>query len=368
MQVGERSRNTAMELDDLDQVCRLFLRVFRRSEAAPSSDLLSYWRRLYFGSPVYSRQTGCLVHRTSDDRIDATIASIPMTIVACGRELSGRLVSAFMADAVDGEKRAGGKLGMSLRARTQEFAFSDSAVPLSADMSRAGGGIVLPIQSLEWVALFRPLRHYAAAVERRLPVLRWTGLPGLTVPFDALLAARSPERPRHATLLQDQPATRAEFLELAPTFVRHYAIHPLWSPEELGWILDMAAENREHGPLVLRKFVDARGETIGASIGYETTRRPAVVLNILAAEGREADVVPAVLNGLSVRGAVSARGMCLPRQIEQLFRIPGVRFRHRAHSHVLTRHPDVREALLRGDIYMGGLAGESWSRLLTEHF
>jgi len=368
MQVGERSRNTAMELDDLEQVCRLFLRVFRRSDAAPSPDLRTYWRRLYFGSPVYSPQTGCLVHRTADGRIDATIASIPMTIVACGRELSGRLVSAFMADVVDGEKRAGGKLGMSLRARTQEFTFSDSAVPLSADMSRAGGGIVLPIQSLEWVALFRPLRHFAMAAERRLPALRWTGLPGLAAPFDALLAARSRVRPRPAAVLADRPATRAEFLEIAPAFVRHYAIHPRWSPDELGWILDLAAENREHGPLALRKFVDAAGETIGASAGYEAAHRPAVVLNILAREGREADVVPAVLSGLAERGAVSARGMCLPRQIEQLFRIPRVRFRHRAHSHVLTRYPDVREALLRGDIYIGGLAGESWSRLLTEHF
>jgi hypothetical protein len=368
MDVSAGSRNATMDLDDLEQVCRMFLRVFRRTDGPPSPDLLSYWRRLYFGSPAYTPQTGCLVHRTADGRIDATVASIPMTMVACGRELPGRLVSAYMADGVDGDRRAGGKLGMSLRARTQDFAFSDSAVALSADICRAGGGVVLPIQSLEWVCLFRPLRHFALAVERRVPAVRWSGLARLTAPFDAMLAARSKPHPLRAVALEDRPIDREAFLDLAPTLVRHYAVHPRWSPAELGWILDMAAENREHGSLTLRRFVDPRGETVGVSVGYEAANRPAMILNILAREGREGEVVPAVLSGLAARGAASARGMCLPRQIEQFFRIPGVRFRHRAHSQVLTRHADVREALLRGDVYMGGLAGESWSRLLTEHF
>ena len=94
----------------------------------------------------------------------------------------------------------------------------------------------------------------------------------------------------------------------------------------------------------------------------------AVVLDILARPGREKDVVPAVLAGLVARGSVSAGGMCLPRRIDEVFRIPRVRFRHRAHSHVPTKHPDLPEASRRGDVHMGGLGGESWSRLATDRF
>jgi hypothetical protein len=31
-----------------------------------------------------------------------------------------------------------------------------------------------------------------------------------------------------------------------------------------------------------------------------------------------------------------------------------------------TRHPDLLEAARRGDFYIGGLASESWSRLVTD--
>lgn len=368
MGVGETSHTAAMEIDDLDEVCRLFLRVFRNSHAAPSADLIAYWRSLYFGAPAYSPRNGCVVHRDSTGRIDAAVASFPMEIVACGRILPGRLVAAFMAEGSEEEPHPGGRIGMNFRARTQDFTFSDTAIPITADMSRAGGGVVLIPQSLEWLTVFRPLGHVAAALTRRLPHLERIALTRLVVPFDALLTRILRRRPPSAGALGERPATRAEFLAVAPEMVAHYAIHPRWSPEELGWILDRAAENRQYGPLDLRVYVDRHGDIVGAFAGYVEPDQPAVVLNILARPGREAEVVPAVLAGLAARRCISARGMCLPRQIEEFFRIPRVVFRHRAHTHVLTKHADVREALARGDAYMGGLAGESWSRLVTDRF
>lgn len=368
MGVGEHSGTTAMEIGDLEEVCRLFLRVFRGSHEAPSAELLAYWRRLYFGAPTYSPRDGCVVHRDASGRIDAAVASIPMEIVACGRVLPGRLVSAFMAEGGGDDRRPGGRLGMSFRARTQEFTFSDTAIPITADMSRAAGGVVLTIQSLEWVCVFGVFGDLAAAATRRLPPLRRIAPTRLVAPLDRLVARFRRRRAPAAGEIEDRPASRDEFLALAPEMVRHYEIHPRWSPEELGWLLDRAAENRQYGPLELRKLVDRRGEAVGAVAAYAEPNQVAVVLNILARPGREKDVVPAVLAGLAARGSVSARGMCLPRQIDEFFRIPRVRFRHRAHSHVLTKHLDVREALKRGDVYMGGLAGESWSRLVTDRF
>ena len=39
-------------------------------------------------------------------------------------------------------------------------------------------------------------------------------------------------------------------------------------------------------------------------------------------------------------------------------------FRHRAFAMALTRVAEVNDAVMRGDIYVGGLAGEDWSRLM----
>jgi hypothetical protein len=43
-----------------------------------------------------------------------------------------------------------------------------------------------------------------------------------------------------------------------------------------------------------------------------------------------------------------------------------ISYRHKAFVCFLSRFPDLVEAAQRGDIYLGGLAGESWSRLMTD--
>ena len=41
-------------------------------------------------------------------------------------------------------------------------------------------------------------------------------------------------------------------------------------------------------------------------------------------------------------------------------------FRHRAFAVAVTRIAEVSDAVARGDIYLGGLAGEDWSRLMCD--
>ena len=41
-------------------------------------------------------------------------------------------------------------------------------------------------------------------------------------------------------------------------------------------------------------------------------------------------------------------------------------FRHRALAMALTRVPEVNDAVVRGDIYVGGLVGEEWSWLMHD--
>jgi hypothetical protein len=41
-------------------------------------------------------------------------------------------------------------------------------------------------------------------------------------------------------------------------------------------------------------------------------------------------------------------------------------FRHKAFAVAVTRSQDVSDAVARGDVYIGGLAGEDWSRLMHD--
>jgi hypothetical protein len=65
-------------------------------------------------------------------------------------------------------------------------------------------------------------------------------------------------------------------------------------------------------------------------------------------------------------GHVAARGRAQPALMAGLALQRWLVFRHKAFVLAWTRFPDVSDAIARGDIYVGGLAGEDWSRLMSD--
>jgi hypothetical protein len=359
-----RGRVRAMTRADIPTVGRMFLRTFRSRDHDAPPEFNSYFARAFFGSPAYAPETGSIVHETAEGWIDAAISAVPMHFVVNGRHLDGRLLCAFMQDA---DSRHGGaaQLMLAIRARLQDLCFTDSAAPVSAELCRAVGGSILPVQSLEWRRVFRPLRWTASSLRRRLLGRTYLGL--LLKPFDAALRAAisgfvTPQREKTVS----GPITREEFLEAAPRMVERFAVHPQWSPDELGWLLDMAALNRTQGPFVLRAVRNSVGLLLGCYAYYGPPGETAHVLNILTLGGYEMEVVSQIFADLDAAGFAGARGIALPFLMEALLRQSRTNFRYRGYFCISSRHSDVRDAAARGDIYIGGLAGESWSRLLTD--
>lgn len=69
---------------------------------------------------------------------------------------------------------------------------------------------------------------------------------------------------------------------------------------------------------------------------------------------------------LSASGYSAAHGMAQPFLMNALMRQRQMSFRHRGYFCMVTRHADLKEAAERNDIYIGDLASETWSRLLTD--
>ena len=63
---------------------------------------------------------------------------------------------------------------------------------------------------------------------------------------------------------------------------------------------------------------------------------------------------------------IEARGRAQPALMAGLGLQRRLVFRHRAFAMALTRVPEVNDAVVRGDIYVGGLAGEEWSWLMHD--
>jgi hypothetical protein len=362
-----RSGARAMARADVPAVARLFNRAFRRQQSQPGEELVRYLETVFLGSPGYAPEHGSVVHENDAGGIDSAMLSLPMEFTFRDRRIVGRLLCAFMVDGKTGAAGAA-RLARSLRATRQELCFSDNASPVSADHCVAGGGIVLPVQSLEWQRFFRPLAGAAIVAGRRFPMLRSRLLAAALRPLDRLLRRWSPSvMPGRAPGCRTRTASLDEFLGCAGPMLQRFSLRPAWSKREFDWLVGVAALNRSLGALQCRK-VEEDGRTIGAFLFFGRPNHMATVLNVLCEEGREFDVTAEMFAYLDAEGYAAAVGMAQPFLMNAISRQRWLSFRHRGYFCFITRHADLRQAAERNDIYVGGLASESWSRLLTDFF
>lgn len=159
---------------------------------------------------------------------------------------------------------------------------------------------------------------------------------------------------------------REAFLAVAPTLVERFALHPVWSRTELGWILDMAALNTSDGPLILRQVRDGKGSLLGCSVCYAEPGGVAKVLNVLSTAGNGGAVIDDLIAYADALGCTAIQGMAQPFLMAALGQVKDMGFVPRGAYCISTRHPEIVAAVHSGDAYLGGLFGEDWSRLLSD--
>ena len=364
--VSRKGAVRPMRPADVPAVAQLFLRIFRGVDKPADADLQHYLGSLTLTSPAYDDVSATQVYEQQDGRIRSALLAVPMRFVACGTILPGRLLGVFMTDA-DKEAAGAAQLILALRPRRADFAFCDSASPTSRGHLLAIGGKPIPVQNLEWTRSFRPVGALAGRFAKRFLYGKSLGLTILARPFDRLLRHLRPEpdaaEPRVASVAEMSIPT---FLEHAPRLVAHYAVRPLWAQEELSWLVSLAAQNTRLGAFTIRSVVDRAEAIIGCFVYYAAPGRAAHVLNVLALPGREPVVLDAMFRHLDETGHVEARGRAQLALMAGLCQQRWLVFRHRAFALVLTRVPEINDAVARGDVYVGGLAGEDWSRLLID--
>ncbi len=353
-----------MTTADVPAVAGLFLKIFRGIDKPAGADLKGYLHALTLGSPSYSEAAGTHIYQQQDGLISSALLSVPMRFMACGNVIPGRLLGVFMTNR---DSAGAAQLNLGLRPKKASLSFCDSASPTSARSLMAIGGKTIPMQNLEWVRTFRPLgallgRHSPRVLRRIEP-----GLAALLRPVDAFLGRlRGDDNIEGAAGAKVLEMSVADFLAHAPRLIAHYAVRPLWSEDELGWLVGLAAQNTRLGAFTIRAIEDRSGTLLGCFVYYASPGRTAHVLNILSLPGQEVGVLGAMFRYLEDTGHVEARGRAQPALMAGLGLQRWLVFRHRAFAMALTRVPEVNDAIVRGDIYVGGLAGEDWSRLMCD--
>jgi hypothetical protein len=355
----------AFERSDIPQVCRLFSQTFRLGKRYQADKLAACLEATYFDSPGYTEGTGSIVHLDRNGAVDGFMGVIAMTMVVGERPLRAGILSAYMAADPDNNPGIGVSLVRGVTARDFDLLFTDTANRTSLDIARATRFVILPAQSLEWVKIHRPAGTAAYFLGKRLPGLaRW--IVPIARAADSVLRRFLPSGPPRPDGIVSRPIAAADFAVAARPFLDPYDLKP--SSAELGWFVEQAGLQTKYGPLQIREVVDRIGRRIGLYLLYARRDGVAYALQILALPNREELVVGQMFADVAAHGAVAVRGATSPDLMKGLFRQKGLFYHHVMGTIAWTRDPEVAAALRSGNAFLGGLAGETWARIVTEDF
>lgn len=359
--------------DDIPAVATLFSRIFLRREGAGTPELQRYLASTFLDAPWSDPEIASLVHLRPDGTITGFIGALPLPLQWGERHLRAAVCSTLMVDAHETDPLAGARLMRALLAGPQDLSFCETASEVSIAMWQRLKGVTLLQHSLTYLRILQPVGYMAERLRRRSPLAAPLSL--FAGPLDGLLRARLPVGAQrrwaynasHDERLVEDSISPQVLIGLLPRFLAEYQIRPAWTPESIERILVDAAAKPNFGPLSLQVVKSAGGEPVGAFAYHGRPGRTAHVLQVFATRRHAKSVVDRMFSHAARAGMVAVVGRTEPHLLHALAGSETVLF-HDAASAVHSRDPDLVAAYQRGDGFLNGLAGETWSRLIGDDF
>jgi hypothetical protein len=145
-------------------------------------------------------------------------------------------------------------------------------------------------------------------------------------------------------------------------------LRPDWSSAEFAWLVDQARRRRSAGPLNFRAVRDSSGARVGAYAFYGERNAVARVLHATATEKSWGGVLSLILETTRSMGCIGVHGSTRRGLLSHVYSVPGMFFYYGGGTMVYSHHADVNAALDEGAAFVGGFAGDRWSRLGTDRF
>ena len=355
--------------DDLEHVAALFLTKFRRRRHLRDravAEVAQYMRQLYLDGG----EGKSLVQIDQQGRLGGFMGVLKARYELNGTPLNVAIIGSFMTDSSIDHGWAGPQLLRALHQGEFDLYLTDSANRTSLAFARPMKYQLLPVHCLEWTCVFRPAAMAAAVLRRK-----WPGLPRLALDpcakaFDAL-AGRRFELPvplLSSHRIHHEPIDAAQFAEQLPVLMSDYSLRPRWQGGELPRLLALAAEKQADGPLHFGGTFDQAGRMLGCHAFYGQRGGIASLLQIQATGPHWGATLDGLIAAAWEMGCVGISGQTQARFMPQLFSYKDVYFRYAGGTMVRSRIAEITEAVRAGDIFIGGVMGDRWTRLSSDDF
>jgi hypothetical protein len=229
---------------------------------------------------------------------------------------------------------------------------------------------VMSPESLEWAFVFEPAAVLLHKLRQRWPMMA----PGILQPF-ARAADMTAKRvlrkhTQRSTLAgwSDAEIDASTFVELAPRFLDRFRLRPEWSPRELGWLTQQAGQRRSAGRLHFRVVRDSSDDPVGCYAFYGKKGGVARVIHAAATNKGWEGLTGHILDTAESMGCIGAHGAMRKEMMPHVYSIRGMFFYYAAATMVHSNRADVLGAVEDGAAFIGGFAGDRWTRLATDEF
>lgn len=338
---------------DLGGLGRLHADVF--GDSSTSLDfrgLESFYREVFLKSPFCDPSAHSLV-AVEDDVLVGFIGVLRRSFQFGGKEIRLGVASRLMV-----KPSASGLVGASLLRRASrsglDLFFTDGANQYGGGIMRALGGKDLPLMSLQWFKLFRPMGFASDFLKNRSPLLG--SVAGVVSrPMDALLGRffSPPENSRDLETLGID-----ELFSLYEGSAKEFPCSPLYSREELDWLVGFCRGAKKRGEFFLKK-VPFQDGSFGGFGGYLTNKGCLEVLNFWGPKRHFDSLLRGLFSFARGLGVKAVQG----RLSENLFphlRKEKVIMKYGSWSMAYGKNPGLVQVFEEGKAAVGGLEGELW--------
>jgi hypothetical protein len=355
--------------EDLEHVAALFLTKFRhrrRHRDRAIAQTADYMRELYLDGG----ESEALVQINPQGGLGGFMGVLKGRYELNGRALNAAIIGPFMTDSSTDHGWAGPQLLRALHQGEFDLYLTDSANRTSLAFARPMKYQLLPVHCLEWTCIFRPGGMAAAVLCRKWPWLPRLALDPCARVFDAFAGRRfePPVQPSSSRRVHHEPIDAPQFAERLPILMSDYALRPSWKDGELPRLLALAAEKRADGPLHFGGTYDEAGKMLGCHAFYGQAGGIASLLQIQASGPHWGATLDGLIAAARDMGCVGIIGQTQSRFLPQLFGYNGLFLRYAGGTMVRSRIAEVTEAVRSGDIFIGGLMGDRWTRLSSDDF
>jgi len=358
--------------DDLEAVATLFLQRFRRGGGAPRghAEIAACMKALYLDHPARQGCSDALVALDSSGAIGAFCGAVRTRFRFDGRPASVCVTGTLMASPAPGHVLAAVQILRESRKLDYDLIVTDSANRASLAMCQAMGYRVVSPDSLEWACVFEPASLALHKIRQRLgsPWLRALKPLARVADLAAAAALRAAAGAPKKSDWRDEEVDAETFVDIAPRFLTQFRLAPDFTRAEFLWHIAMARQRRSAGPLHLQVVYDGAGAPAAAYAAYGDKGDVARVFHAVAAPHAWARMFDKICETAQARRCIGAHGSLKRPMMAHAYAVRGVFFYYAGGLMAYSNRPDIRQAIESGEAFLGGFAGDRWTRLASDNF